>query len=345
MNSDSDLELLLARPASQAGLSYASQTVPSPETALAAEMKALEEYACRGLRRPRLTRHFSALNAPHVPFRKKRASETAVKSANPAKKARVSDEQQVELPDLEAPVPSTSKVTRAASAKPATDKAAAKRLKASEVAAEKTRKKERQEDNKLVNAKKDVMHEIVVAFSANIKRDVYFAQVLEPLSDLLRGDEDTKPSRYVLAVAGTNGAKIVRWERFTHRYFDEVSQQWIRYTDGRLRRYYETFAALLMTAAEFDEVYRGDRLLQTIAQVRRDVGLDDKAHQFFILVDGLDGWSKSRPRGGSTVEQMEQNVYRVSLAQTIGIIPTSGPDDVARWLHELSMEIAYRPYK
>lgn len=170
------------------------------------------------------------LDGPHVPFRadqqqKKRPSDSDLPS-KASKKSRPSNESQgstsTQRPPLvpEDPAPQatagTSKSAVSASRKPstskkpaATEKATTRTSKAAVTTAEKVKKKELLEDNKLVTRRRDVLHELRLAVSPSLEQDPFFSQVLDPLAQLLLGGEEDKPSKYVVLESPLPSLKLL----------------------------------------------------------------------------------------------------------------------------------------
>jgi hypothetical protein len=90
---------------------------------------------------------------------------------------------------------------------------------------------------------------------------------------------------------------------------------------------------------------RANNLTGLIDQVKQACGYNGKEHQVFVMVEGLNNWTKEKVRGGLSLDKLETGMLGLGLKQHISVVSTAGTEDVARWLHELSLDIAYRPYK
>jgi len=252
------------------------------------------------------------------------------------------------------------------------EKAAEKQAKKAEQAAASAAKKDSVQDNKN-KSRRETLHELVIEISTELAdKDAYFQKLLPDLNTLLRGKDGDKPSTYTVFVPPDeiSDAKLVRWRRYTNKYLDQNTNTWIRYEDSRERCYIEKTILMFIRVKELVEIVQKGKsaLLNYINLIRNEAKCQGSDWQFFFLVEGMKAFgrgetnranreSKAEARGKSaggsnkqkassvSFDEMNMELTRLDMIGSCIVQKCDGPEETTRLLHELSMDISYRPYK
>ena len=224
------------------------------------------------------------------------------------------------------------------------------------------------------------MCQLTVEISQGLAEDDWFSSKVLPklkaklaFKDVDEDEGSAKPAPAKLITFSSNSdvlsdAKVMRWRRTTHKYWDAKGAQWLRYDDG-IRKYLEEHLLIFVRADELQEIIaQGDSaLLDYISRLKQAAGCSSPPWQIYLMIEGLNDLGKAgrnaanrawqarasgdlgakRKKAASAVDmdEIEMEVARLEVVERAFTIRTSGDKDTADWLFEMSCDISNRPYK
>lgn len=234
-------------------------------------------------------------------------------------------------------------------------------------AAETEARKQFKTDNKKLVGRKAALSEMVITATDACQRNRYFKGVFEGLQDDIHLSEDEgkyQPGRlqFQPPPAGVpSDAAMITYERASNKYLDPTTSQFKRYADGQVHSTPDKHVVYLLHASDLDSLVGRDALRDRIHDLKRAVGCPihskhDPEWKFIMVVQGLAAYARSQKSEASSsagsggrrlcsYAQLDETLTRLTVLERVFLIRSESAKDTQRWLFELSIDVAYRPYK
>lgn len=226
-------------------------------------------------------------------------------------------------------------------------------------AAEAEAKKQFKADNKKLLGRKAALSEIVILASEGCAKHKSFKAALDGLTEdiQLHDHEGKYQPGHLSVVPSPEGISadmaIITYQRVSNKYLDPTTGLFKRYSDGQAHTTSDKHALLLLHASELDELVGEGTLHSCIQDVKRAVGCPisatrDPDWKFMLIVQGLSAYARSEKqesRRKSTYAGLDEALTNLSVLERVFLIRSESSKETQRWLFELSIDIAYKPYK
>lgn len=243
-----------------------------------------------------------------------------------------------------------------------------KEKKAAEMAAKKMFKS----DNKKVASRKSTLHEMVIAATPGAQSSRYFGPAINGLTeDIKLADDEAKgyhPGSLEIGSPAPDALNaidrklsLVTYRRETNKYLDSQTRQFRRYEDGQVHSTLDKHVIYLLHASELDKIVGTDgtdAMSQRVQDIKRAVGCplvasEDPEWKFIVLVQGMAAYQRAEGKRDESgiagrlcnYATLDEVLMDLTVVDRVLLIRSESRNETQRWLFEMSIDVAYRPYK
>lgn len=215
-----------------------------------------------------------------------------------------------------------------------------------------------------MTGRKGALSEIVINATDSLHSSRWFGKTLTNLQeDIKLSDDEGKYEPGTLEIISPPTAlqstkpALVTFRRVTNKYLDASNGQFLRYSDRKTRSVPEKHVIFLLHASEVDKSVGQGTLLQQIQDIKSCIGCplqttQESDWQFILLVQGLSAYARSEKRvqddsnsRSCSYADIDQTLTELVVLERVFLIRSESGAETQRWLFELSIDIAYKPYK